>query len=699
MPFWVQDQVVTGPNHFVLVPLGLVLGFWSGPGIMSGFPESRFPPAFPAAMNPSPLGRQINLAQVRASEQVRPDDSVSGVGSHASWSRVDEAPQGTAQVGKAPPPHLRRPPVVPEADDDDLPEIPADVKITAPGARSSFPTSSSAGFPQSSFPPPAPAPAMQAARAVSESKAKQSVEDQKARAKTKGKRGVRWGPMQKTAAQHSRNFELPRHIRQVGTGPDERSVLIVDDRDARVQSPYQGWLLDEILVNAQAQINVNSDRQLIRAPNLGYHLNLFYVRSLDGYKLTIVGSMTSYGSVPCGRWDAATARVLSHEAFQPFRWPMMREDSSIWVDVKMKIEGHLLLHLEMRGYRSDSDMTVQLNYMADGLVMQVKDLLFIPAFVVTVFQGYNVVALSFEVGGRIYVCSEGGVVVALDHPLCHFEVRMISISSADAIALDADRLEFRFRSASERLDVACSSITVPATWLVVSRVSGPTLKDNSAWCRRMGSRVEGPDQVMQMSQLAGIHAHWTTATEASSLEEVGPRVSAVDVSSHASNIHLVCEAPLFKSDRVIVPDEAIALQCHDPELERAAAVLPPITGGPPVVPCERLPGALKALTGPRGDPLEAAPVLDAKISLTDAGSTPEVFGQGDRTVWAQRRSLEARQSESISVAAVTPQLFVTQVGQALNDWNQAYPRGGSTSSAPRSFGPEPKVEEAETEEV
>ena len=55
----------------------------------------------------------------------------------------------------------------------------------------------------------------------------------------------------------------------------------------------------------------------------------------------------------------------------------------------------------------------------------------------------------FEVGGRIYACSNGGKVVALDFPLCHFEVRMTAMSSQDSIGMDADQLEFRFTSASD----------------------------------------------------------------------------------------------------------------------------------------------------------------------------------------------------------------------------------------------------------
>ena len=73
------------------------------------------------------------------------------------------------------------------------------------------------------------------------------------------------------------------------------------------------------------------------------------------------------------------------------------------------------------------------------------------------------VATSFEVGGRLYACSDGGVVV-----------RLTPTSSADSIGMDADCLEFRFRSSGDQLDVACSQVVVPPTWLVVLRVSGPS---------------------------------------------------------------------------------------------------------------------------------------------------------------------------------------------------------------------------------
>ena len=163
--------------------------------------------------------------------------------------------------------------------------------------------------------------------------------------------------------------------------------------------------------------------------------------------------------------------------------------------------------------------------------------------------------------------------VALDFPLCHFEVRMTAMSSQDSIGMDADQLEFRFRSASDKVDVACSQVTVPSRWLVLSRVSGPTLIQNARWCRERQARVEGPDLTMQMSQLAGIHAHWTAATEAAGIQDTGPRIGAVAVESHPSNVHLTCEAPLLKALMVLVPKEAIALQYHDIAAQELALTL------------------------------------------------------------------------------------------------------------------------------
>ena len=644
---------------------------------------SQFPPL-------TPFARQQAMASLTSQGSVRPEDSASAV----SWSVVNDGQlggsaqsqaQGSGQAPgpKAPPPGFApagaaynlppgQPAQVEPDTDEDVP--PPDLFGAAPAA-----TAGTAQF-------PAAAPAIQAARQVLGSAQKQAekLASQKARAKRRGGRGVKWGQMPATNAQ---NWQLPPFVQQLGAKEDERSVLIIDSRDKRIQSPYQGWLLDEILLNAQSGVNILSDRQLIRSPNSGYHMNLFYVRTIDGYKFILVGSMTSYGTGPCAKWDSHTGEVMKHQAFQPFRWPLMTNESSTWVDVKVKVEGDLLLHLELRGYRSNSDMSVQMNYLNDAMVSQLDTYLFVPSCVVTIFQGWRVIATSFEVGGRLYACSDGGVVVAMDFPLCHFEIRITATSSADSIGMDADRLEFRFRSSGDSVDVACSQVVVPATWLVVSRVSGPTLIKNARWCRENHARIEGPDQTMQLSQLAGVHAHWTASIEAAAIEDVGPRIGAVDVSTHPSNLHLTCESPLFKAPPKIVPNEALALQAHDVDYELDMTVLPPVTGGPSVVPLASTSGLLRDLAGTARQSITVAPKTNAEVSLNEPGQASEAAGQAGGTVHVQRRSLEVRMAENMATAAVTPQAFLDHVDQAVSGYQPA-PRG-----EPRSFGPPPIVEE------
>ena len=219
------------------------------------------------------------------------------------------------------------------------------------------------------------APAMQAARNfvdhTNEPPASRRLRRQQENASRNGRRGVRYVQL---GAHNAVNIELPNHVQQVGSKQGERSILVLDHRDQRLQSPFQGWLLDEILTNAAARINILSDSRLVRSPTTGYHCNLFLIKTLANVKVVFAGCMTSYESVTCGKWDSETAKVLSHPAFQPFRWPLMFNDSPTWVDVKVKLEGILLIHLELRGYRSDRDMTVQLNSVTDALLEILNDL-------------------------------------------------------------------------------------------------------------------------------------------------------------------------------------------------------------------------------------------------------------------------------------------------------------------------------------
>ena len=104
----------------------------------------------------------------------------------------------------------------------------------------------------------------------------------------------------------------PEHLVQIGAGDGEHSVLVIDRRDQRVQWLCQGWAVDEMLMNAQRAVNALSDRNLVRSPNTGYHFDMFLMnlKMLSQRKLTIVGCMTSYATVPCSTWDSPAVEVV-----------------------------------------------------------------------------------------------------------------------------------------------------------------------------------------------------------------------------------------------------------------------------------------------------------------------------------------------------------------------------------------------------
>ena len=511
-------------------------------------------------------------------DQMHPDDSASGVGSRASWSVIQtDAPEAPAQKPEAPPGIEKT--VWEEDSDDDVP----------PSNWAAFAAdSSNAGW----------APATQAAKHLLGNKEKQTAKlaQQKARAKARGHKAVRWGQMPVAGALNPQNYQLPPFITQLGSGEEERSVLIVDARDQTHPEPVSGvapgW--------DPAQRTVRDQHPLGSS----------------------IGSFSSYGVPHEPFLRQGDRRVQADRGWiHDFLWIGALRQVGLLDGVcalapgvpAIQVAHHARRFVNLGGRQGEDRGLPALALGApwisvltrtclcssttsnEGLVMTIKEVLFVPSVAVTIFQGWRVVATSFEVGGRLYVCSEGGVVVALDHPLCHFEVRMTALSSADSIGMDADRLEFRFRTSGDKIDVACSQVMVPSTWLVLSRVSGPTLIQNARWCRDRQARVEGPDQTMQMSQLAGIHAHWTAATEAFTLEETGPRVGAVAVDTHVDNFHLTCESPLFKSEKVIVPKDALALQYHDRGEEKAMIVVPPVAGGPAAIPVEKCPRVFEGL--------------------------------------------------------------------------------------------------------
>ena len=131
--------------------------------------------------------------------------------------------------------------------------------------------------------------------------------------------------------------QMPRFLEAItdATHDEDQSIIVVDKRDDRIVSPFQSWLVSEIMSNAASSINVMTERDQVMPPNSGFHVALFGNYTLDGIKVVIAISIESNTGNPCAGWDESTARALSHPAFQPFSWPMLRDTSASYADVKV----------------------------------------------------------------------------------------------------------------------------------------------------------------------------------------------------------------------------------------------------------------------------------------------------------------------------------------------------------------------------
>ena len=459
---------------------------------------------------------------------------------------------------------------------------------------------------------------------------------------------------------------MPRYQEPISVNddhPEDTSVIVVDNRDERMISPFQNWLVSEIMTNSASSINVITERDQVMPPSSGFHLSLFANYTLDGVKAVLVVSIESDTGVPCAGWDGPTAHALSHPVFQPFSWPMLRDTSASYIDVKIYNGNELLFHWIFRGYRTDTDLTVQQQFVDEVLIRTANVGTPNLSCVVAMFQGWRVSVLAFQCGGRTYSAAPNGNVVAGDFARSRWELRVCSRSSEDAVGNDADRIEFRFRDANNRIDVKAARASVPATWLTVSHISGPNLVTTIQAVRRGGARVEGPEQTEQFGQLAAIHQNWWANSVAGLPTEVGAKVVFIGALD-AGNFHIQGSSRFYPQIAEIVPTESLATMHHD----RSVAIAAP--QGPPALTSQAWLQASHDRQGERDQAGEdetriqsrAGRELDTRAlnRVTVANAHEGVPGH----VVDQGRD-EARQDRSYtrSSANITPAVFADQLGR------------------------------------
>ena len=194
------------------------------------------------------------------------------------------------------------------------------------------------------------------------------------------------------AAHNPYVVQMPKFLEPLQETDDveDQSILVVDTGDDRMVSPFQTWLVGEIMSNAASSINVLTERDQVMPPSSGFHLALFANYTLDGIKAVLAVSIESDTGNSCANWDEDAARALAHPAFQPFSWPILRDTAASYVDIKVYNGNEILFHWVLRGYRSDTDLTVQTQFVDEFFVREVNRGKPRLSITVAVFMGWRV---------------------------------------------------------------------------------------------------------------------------------------------------------------------------------------------------------------------------------------------------------------------------------------------------------------------
>ena len=293
---------------------------------------------------------------------------------------------------------------------------------------------------------------------------------------------------------------MPRFLEAIANSEKDpqfsTSIIMVDNRDERMVSPFQAWLVSEIMANSASSINVLTERDQVMPPPARatiWHCSLTTPWMVSKAVLAI--SIECDTGSECAGWDADTASALAHPAFQPFTWPMLRDTSASYTDIKVYNGNELLFHWILRGYRSDTDLTVQQQFVDEYLVREVNMGKPRLSVVISAFVGWRVTVLSFECGGSDILNRAKGL-------SDRWRLSPIAVRAQEyvtglrktpwammQIASSSDSVTPTTGSISSALALQCRG-----TWLTVSHISGPTLIRTIQSVRENRARVEGPEQ-------------------------------------------------------------------------------------------------------------------------------------------------------------------------------------------------------------
>ena len=206
------------------------------------------------------------------------------------------------------------------------------------------------------------------------------------------------------------------------------------------------------------------------------------------------------------------------------------------MDIRVKYNNHMLIHVAgtgHNGYRSFSLETFTVNQrnmdaMTPGRVeanwFQIT---------VVVIGSMNVVAHSFNMGGRLRSLGAKGVVLASGCPRLRFEFRKVLKESKAAMGMNADQVPVVFQDVLANKKCEMRQHVCAAEWIKLSNPGAGAVQTLIRQARHMGCRVEAPDQLLHWAQLDAAHSSWTAiAAAANSMDERARREAFLAMGEH-----------------------------------------------------------------------------------------------------------------------------------------------------------------------
>jgi len=359
------------------------------------------------------------------------------------------------------------------------------------------------------------------------------------------------------------------NVESPALGKKEYTCMRVDNREAttgvlgRIMDPWQGECIQAIEQNRAANNTRNGSGHNHWQPTRGLHVVAHVIATMMDYQMVMDFSVDTETSAFPGEFTQQIKEALSTEAFQPLDFPDMDENGPAHLDMKVKYKGHILLHVEGTGYSGDTSLHLTRLKAAEHNLSQL-----VPGSIVTqgievhiiVLKQAHCMAHAFNLDGHLISLGAQGAVIRGNMPRIHFELRRVERNHLQAMGNNADTCSIVVRDIAAQIYVRMERTISPLHWLRFSNALASAAQELAAHARRLGMRVEGPDQLLNWAQLYAIHQGWIEKA-GHPVTEVANRVQAayfLSMHDQSRNLHLVVVRGEVRLQKAVVDAMALA---------------------------------------------------------------------------------------------------------------------------------------------